>query len=193
MTSTSFYSESELAELGLAGVGENVRVSRYARMYGAGRISIGNNSRIDDFCVLSAGEGGISIGSYVHIAVMVTLIGSGRITIGDFVGLSGRVSVYSSTDDFSGDVMTGPMVPPDYRRFDSRPVIIGRHAIVGTGSVILPGVEIGEGAAIGALSLVKTHVDEFTVVAGVPAVRVKARSRALLETEAAMQRATRGR
>ena len=39
------------------------------------------NSRIDDFCVLSAGEGGIEIGDYVHVAVFCMLIGAGKIKL----------------------------------------------------------------------------------------------------------------
>lgn len=65
----SFYSTKELVELGFAEVGQNVFISRKASFYGIERISIGNNVRIDDFCVLSAGEGGINIGNYIHITV----------------------------------------------------------------------------------------------------------------------------
>ena len=66
------------------------------------KISIGNNVRIDDFCVLSAGSGGIEIGNYIHIAVYMSLIGAGKITLCDFSGISSRVAIYSSNDDYSG-------------------------------------------------------------------------------------------
>lgn len=46
---TSFYSEDELKSIGLKTYGENVLISRFARIYGAKNISIGNNVRIDDF------------------------------------------------------------------------------------------------------------------------------------------------
>ncbi|MBT3210423.1 MAG: acyltransferase, partial [Planctomycetaceae bacterium] len=65
----SFYSMEELQTLGLASFGKDVKISRKASIYNPGQISIGNHVRIDDFCVLSAGEGGIEIGDYVHIAV----------------------------------------------------------------------------------------------------------------------------
>ena len=55
--------------MGFASVGQNVQISDKASFYGASRITLGNNVRIDDFCVLSAGIGGIAIGNYIHIAV----------------------------------------------------------------------------------------------------------------------------
>lgn len=165
----SFYSESELAELGLTHFGQNVRLSRRASLYGAPRISIGDNSRIDDFCVLSAGEGGIEIGAYVHLGAMVSLIGRGKIAIGDLSTLSGRVSVYSSSDDYSGVYMTNPTVPEHLTGVEHRDVLIGRHVIVGSGSVLIPGAIIENGVAVGALSLVRDRLSADSIYAGVPA------------------------
>ena len=182
----AFLSRQALRRLGFAAIGVNVLVSDKASIHGASRIALGNHVRIDDFCVLSAGEGGIRIGSYVHVACQCTLIGKGRIELEDFSNLSGRVAVYSSTDDFSGTGMTNPMVPLEYRRVTDAPVRIGRHAILGTGAVVLPGVTIGEGAAVGALTLVRDSLEPFTIYAGTPARRIGERSRALLKLEAKM-------
>lgn len=178
-----FYSDEELAAIGLAFVGKNVRLSRCASIYGAGRIWIGDNSRIDDFCVLSAGEGGIYIGRHVHIAVHASVMGQAQIILEDFVGVSGRVSIYSSSDDFSGEFMTGPTVPAEFTNVMSKPVRIGRHVIVGAGSVILPGTTCEEGSAIGALSLVKGCVEKSSIYVGVPARRVSARRTELFQIE----------
>src|SRR5262249_49421844 len=101
----------------------------------------------------------------------------------DFAGLSGRVSVYSSNDDYSGAALTGPTVPDHLRQVTDAPVVVGRHAIVGAGSVVLPGVTIGIGAAVGSITLVREDVDEFTTVVGAPARRVGTRGRDLLELE----------
>ena len=51
-------------------------------------------------------------------------------------------------------------------------IIIDNDAWLGTGSVIMPGVKIGEGAIVGANSLVRTDVPPFTVVGGVPAKKI---------------------
>lgn len=182
MLSPSF-SREELAQLGFMHVGQDVRISRKMSVHNAPNVSIGDFTRIDDFCVISAGEEGIEIGSYVHIAVGVSLIGKGKIKIGDFVSLSSRVAVYSSNDDYSGEHLTGPIVDGRYTGITSAPVTIGKHAIIGSGSVILPGVTIGDGVAVGALSLINGDCQPFKIYGGVPARILKDRSTRLLELE----------
>jgi acetyltransferase-like isoleucine patch superfamily enzyme len=179
----SFYTDEEVRNLGFAYVGKGAKISRSASFYGLSYISIGDFSRIDDFCVLSAGEAGINIGRNVHVAVFTLLIGKGHICLGDFSGLSSRVSVYSNNDDYSGAYMTGPTLPAEYTNVTVRPVVIGRHVIIGSGSVVLPGTTLGEGAAVGALSLVNSDCDPFGVYVGTPARKVKERKRNLLQLE----------
>src|SRR5258706_310368 len=128
--------------------------ARKTSIYGASRIALGSDVRIDDFCVLSAGAGGIRMGSYIHIAVYCSLIGRGAIEIGDFSNFSSRISIYSSNDDYSGAAMTNPMVPEEFTGVQHAPVTIGRHVIVGSGAVILPGAVLEEGVAVGAVRLV---------------------------------------
>lgn len=176
-------SASEIGSLGFAEVGENVLISDRASFYNCERITIGDNVRIDDYCVLAAGEGGINIGSYVHIAVASTLIGAGRITMSDFSGLSSRVSVYSSNDDYSGATMTNPTVPRKYTGVVHADVFLGRHVAVGSGSVILPGVTLEDGVAVGALSFIRRDCKAFGIYSGHPARRVSERKRDLLELE----------
>jgi dTDP-4-amino-4,6-dideoxy-D-glucose acyltransferase len=180
----SFYSDTELREMGFEHIGVNVKISRHSSLHGIARISIGDYSRIDDFTVISAGEGGVRIGRFVHIAVMCSLIGKGDIEIHDFANLSSRVSVYSSSDDYSGAFLTNPTVPVEYLNVDSKPVYIGRHCIIGSGSVVLPGSNLRDGVAVGALSLVKGTLEEFTIYSGCPVRPLKSRSRHLLELEA---------
>ncbi len=180
----SFYSQHELMGLGLSKVGTNVLISRKASLYGAGNIRIGNNVRIDDFCVLSAGDGGIVLGNYIHIAVFCLLIGKERMELQDFCGLSSRVAVYSSSDDFSGDALTNPMLPPSLTNVKSKPVLLQKHVIVGSGSVILPGVTLAEGVAVGALSVIRKDCHPFSIYCGNPARKTGARSQKLKMLEA---------
>ena len=109
---TSYYSQSELECLGLKSYGRNVFISRYTRFYGVDRISIGDNVRIDDFCVFC---GDVSIGSYIHIAPFCALYGEYGIRLDDYSGLSARVTVYSAIDDFSGEWAVGPMLDESIR------------------------------------------------------------------------------
>jgi len=172
--------------MGFSHVGENVRLSDKASYYNCKNIVIGDHVRIDDFCVLSAGVGGIEIGSYIHIAVYSSLIGAGKIELRDFSNISSKVAIYSSNDDYSGTSMTNPMVPDEYTNVSHADVIIGRHVIVGSGSVVLPGVTLDTGVAVGALSLVTRNCEAFGIYSGVPAKRIKERKRDLLELEGLM-------
>ena len=178
-----YLTKQQIAAMGFGAVGKNVLLSYRASFHNPAGITIGDNVRIDDFCVLSAGAGGIRIGSYVHIAVYTSIFGAGAVVIEDFANLSSRVSIYSSSDDYSGVTMTNPMVPDQYKAVKHAPVQVGRHVVIGSGSVVLPGVRLAEGVAVGALSLVRDSCGPFTSWAGVPARQIGERSRALLRLE----------
>jgi len=166
VANSGFLSREEIQAIGFARVGENVSIDQTARFYDARRISIGSHVRIDAYSVLSAGAEGIVIGSHVHISVYVFLTGAARIELHDFSGLSARVTVYSSNDDYLGDALTGPTVPVELRNVTDAPVTIGKHVVIGAGSVVLPGVTISEGACVGALSLIKKDIPPYQIVAG---------------------------
>lgn len=176
---SSYYTEKELEELRLKSFGKDVLLSRKCSIYSPERISIGDNVRIDDFCILS---GDITIGNHVHIAAGCMLFGGKLgIVIEDFAGLSSRCAIYAESDDYSGGYLTNPTLPLECRNIIGGKVIIGKHVIVGTGCSVLPKVEIGEGAAIGSMSLVNKSLDEWGCYAGIPCRRIKDRSRDLLK------------
>jgi galactoside O-acetyltransferase len=79
--------------------------------------------------------------------------------------------------------MTGPTLPAEFTRVRHADVFIGKHVIVGSGSVILPGVRLEDGVAVGALSLISRNCEAFGIYAGNPARRIKERKRDLLELE----------
>ena len=85
------YTDSELREMGFASLGKNVLISRLARIYGASKMSLGDNIRIDDFVILS---GKITIGSFVHIGAFASITGgSAGVSIGDFCGMSSQSKI----------------------------------------------------------------------------------------------------
>lgn len=179
----AYMTEAEIAAVGFASTGKDVRLSRKASFYNPANICIDDFARIDDFCILSAGAGGIRIGKYVHVGCYSALIGQGSIVLDDFSGVSGRVSIYSSSDDYSGNFMCHATIPDEYRNVHTGDVILKKHSIIGAGSVILPDVVIEQGVVVGALSLVKENCAEFGVYTGIPAKRTKDRSRTLLDIE----------
>lgn len=179
----AWLTNEKIKEMGFACFGKNMMLSDKASYYNCGNIRLGDSVRIDDFCVLAAGQGGVEIGCHVHIAVYCSIIGREKIKIEDFSGLSSRVSVYSSSDDYSGAAMTNPTVPPEFTNVRHAEVKIGRHVIVGAGSIVLPGVTLEEGVAVGALSLVRKDCKAFGIYMGSPAKRIGERKRDLLEIE----------
>lgn len=177
----SFYSVEELKEIGFKSIGEKVFISRKASIYGADKITIGNNVRIDDFCILS---GNITIGNYVHIAAFCALFGGqSGIEFGDYTGLSSRSAIYAESDDYLGEAMTNPMIPDEYRKIEGGKVIFEKHVLVGTGCTVLPGVVIQEGTSVGSMSLINKSLDSWGVYIGIPCKKVKERSKNLLKLE----------
>lgn len=178
---SSFYTEEELKEIGFKSYGENVLISKKTSIYGANNMVIGNNVRIDDFCILS---GKIFIGDYVHIAAGVYLFaGEYGIVCEDYTGVSSRSAIYAASDDYSGDYMTNPTVPDEFRNVTGGPVILKKHALIGTGCTVLPNVVIGEGTSVGSMSLINKSLEPYKICFGIPAVPKKDRSKKLLEYE----------
>lgn len=176
----SFLSREELQKMGFSQVGSNVMISRKASFYSPHLMRIGDHVRVDDFCILS---GKIELGSYIHISAYTALYGLYGIQVGDFVTISGRNFIYSQNDDYSGSFMTNPMVPKKYTNITGGLVRIEKHAIIAAGCIILPDLTIGEGACLGAMSLLKTDAEAWMVYAGVPAKIKGARKREILEQE----------
>jgi len=181
---SSFFETDELLDLGLKFIGREVKISRHATFYGNENISVGDYSRIDDYCILSAGDGGeIRIGEHVHVAAGVHLYGAAAIIISDYVGLSSGCKVYSVTDDYSGEYMTNPTVPDRYRNVISKRITLSKHSLIGAGTILLPGAILAEGTSVGAMSLVTKELEPWGIYVGIPVRKIKNRSKRLLEFE----------
>ena len=171
----AYLTQKELHNLQFKEIGENVLISDKASLYNCKNISIGSNVRIDDFCILSAGAHGIIIMDNVHIACYVSIIGQEKISIGNYCGISARTSIYSSSDDYSGEFLFGPTVNENLKNVTNKPVTISDFSIVGANSVIMPGVELGIGSATGAYTFINKSLDPWSVYVGVPAKKIKNR------------------
>jgi len=178
-----YFDHNELKGLGLKSLGAEVKISKTTKIYHPERIEIESNVRIDDFCLLSPGKEGIKLGNYVHISAYCGLVGKARIELKDFVGLSSRVYLYSSSDDYSGLSLTNPTVPNEYTDVESETIVIGKHVILGTCATVLPGVTIGSSSAIGAYSLVNNDIPEGVIAVGQPCVEIRKRDLKHLELE----------
>lgn len=177
----AFLSEEYLVNLGFKRLGNNVKISDKASIYNPELIEIGDNSRIDDFCVIS---GQVSLGRNVHIAVFCNIAGGEKgITIDDFSGLAYGCHVFTQSDDYSGRTLTNPTVPDKYKQETKAPVSIKRHSIVGSCSIVLPGITLEEGTSVGAMSMITKSTEPWSIYFGIPAKRLKARKRDILKLE----------
>lgn len=110
----AYLTQQQLKALGFKSLGKNVKISDKASIYDAERIEIGDNSRIDDFCVVS---GGISLGRHVYIGPQCLLAGGEKgIVMEDFVTLAYGVRVFTQSDDYTGETMTNSTVPRKYKK-----------------------------------------------------------------------------
>lgn len=179
---SDYLTRGALEALGFRRLGENVLVHSTAVLTFCEKISLGSNIRIDPYVVISA-SGDVVIGDNVHLAAHCNLSGRSVIELADFCGLSNGVYVFSSSDDYKGHALSNPTVPASYRAVECASVRIGRHVVVGAGTVILPGADLCDGVAVGALSLVNRRLDSWTIYAGVPVRRLRNRSREILSLE----------
>lgn len=177
----AYLTHEQLLAMNFKRLGTNVKVSDKASIYNSESIEIDDNSRIDDFCVIS---GKVKIGRYVHLAPFCLLAGGTEgITMEDFSGCAYHVQIFSQSDDYSGHTMTNPTVSKKYKNETKKAVHIGRHVIIGTSSIVFPGVYLAEGCSVGALTLVNKTTLPWGIYVGNPARRVKDRSRELLTLE----------
>ena len=147
-----------------------------------GRISIGSNTHIRGFLQIFTQSGEIEIGNHCYIGEYSKIWSAKHIMIGDRVLISHNVNIH---DNISHPV-DAVSRHSDYLRilgisqmqastFDLKPnpIVINNDAWIGFNSIILKGVTIGEGAIVGAGSVVTKDVPDWAVVAGNPAKIIK--------------------
>lgn len=177
----AYLTQEQLEKMNFQSLGKNVKISDKTSIYCPESISIGDNSRIEDLCLI---KGPLIIGRYVHIPPFCLLSATKEpIIIGDFSTLAYKVSIFTSTDDYSGESMVNSLIPEAYKKVSHGIVDIRQHVIIGTGSVIMPGVSIGEGCSFGAMTFVNKSTAPWGVYAGIPAKRIKDRKKDLLKYE----------
>lgn len=79
--------------------------------------------------------------------------------------------------------MTNPMVPEKFRNVEKACVIMEKHAILGSGCTVMPGVTVGEGTAVGSMSFVNRSLEPWSMYVGIPCRKIKERRRDLLAME----------
>ncbi|PRZ45998.1 galactoside O-acetyltransferase [Tritonibacter scottomollicae] len=180
-TDMAYLTQAQLDTMGFASLGHDVKISDKASIYNAEQMTLGDHTRIDDFCVVS---GCVTTGRNVHIAPLCLVAGgTPGIEFSDFSGLAYGVKIFAQSDDYSGATMTNPTVPAAFKSETKARVSLGRHVIVGANAVVAPGVSLADGTAVGAGSVVLASSAPWSIMAGVPAKHIKTRSSDLLALE----------
>lgn len=143
----------------------NVKTFEYTKIIGIENIEFGNYVIIDDFAFIYAKEK-IKIGDFVHIASFTSISGGGKLVMGSFSGLSSGCRIITGSDDFKGNGFGNPSVAEKFRNNYVGIVEIGKFAIIGANSVILPDVKIGEGATVSAGSVVSKNIEPWGIYIG---------------------------
>ena len=175
----AYYSDNELKDLGFKKIGNNVKISDKASIYNHDQIEIGDNSRVDDFCIIS---GKIKIGRNVHITPTCLIAGGEKgVILEDFTTLAYGVQIFTQSDDYSGTTMTNSTIPKEFKNEYMKEVIIKQFSIIGAGSIVMPGVVLEEGTSIGAMSLVLKSTEAWGIYIGNPCKKLKDRKRDLIK------------
>jgi len=162
-------------------MGKNVLIDVDVVIWNQKNLSVGDYSHIDTNVKIEAGHS-VKIGKYVHIASNVLLQGGSSLTIADYADVAAGSLIYSAVNHYTdGETDTyyemSSCAPADKQFIRQAPVRIERSAFIGLNSVVMPGVTVGEGAIVGACSLVNRDVPPYKIVVGSPAEPIKERPR----------------
>ncbi len=164
-----------------------IRLDNPDTIVGRKYLTIGKNCIIHGTFIFESEEGKIEIGNHSYIGAS-TFISKSSISIGDNVTIAWGCTIYDhdshslnhidrrkDIDDELRDIRNGDsfILNKDWSKVKSKPIIICDDVWIGMNSIILKGVTIGEGAIVGAGSVVTKDIPAWTVVAGNPAKIVK--------------------
>ncbi len=144
----------------------NIKIFKPYTILGFENIEWGSNIIIDHYVTIDARKQKIKFGNYIHIPLYSSITGAGGFVMGNFSTLSHGVRVITSSDDFTGWGFGNPTIPSEFRNIKNAPITIGDFCAIGAETVILPGVEIGQGASVGANSTITKSLLPWTVYAG---------------------------
>ncbi len=143
--------------------GKNCKISNKVIFLGAKNIYLGNNVRIDDYCIINGLDGYIKISDNTKIGSFCYLLGSAGITIGKDCNISQGVKIYSKSNNYKVRSITQYL----------KKVKISNNVIIGSNSVLLPGADIGEECRIGALTLISKKIKKKTLTYGKITKKIK--------------------
>jgi acetyltransferase-like isoleucine patch superfamily enzyme len=149
MSENIFFDLKRLKYLGVGAiVGKTVRVRKPEE------VIIGDGCIIDDFTYISCAT---VLGKHCHIGPNVTISGGdSKVTMGDFVGISAGCSIHAASSDYVIASLDMPSVPKELRFGGfGEEIIFGDHVLLGSHTVVMPGVHLPIGVATGAHTILR--------------------------------------
>jgi acetyltransferase-like isoleucine patch superfamily enzyme len=144
-------------------------------------IQIGENTHIRGQLYTFPSGGNITIGNYCYVGQSTKIWATEKIQIGNRVLIAHEVNIFDHLthpidpkerhEHYKTIITSG--FPKDIKNLGEKPVIIEDDAWICAKSIILPGVTIGQGAIVGAGSVVTKDVEPYTIIAGNPAKFIK--------------------
>jgi len=151
--------------------GEGIEIRQGVTIINASRLETPGPLRIETGCMLhcggnswSNGEGYIRFGKGCWLAQNNVLYGAGGLEFGDYAGTGPGVMIFSSRDNYGMEHAHKPHIVHHFAK-----VTIGSYVRIFSGSIVGPGVTIGDGAVIGANSVVLDDIPSWSIAAGSPA------------------------
>lgn len=148
------------------GRGSRIRCNVRVDVFPYNDFYMGERSIVEDFTVINNGVGEVLIGDNTIIGIGNVIIGP--VEIGNNVMLAQHIVVSALNHNYRN-----VDISPKEQGVDCKRVIIADNVWIGANSVITAGVNIGKHAVIGAGSVVTKNVPAYSVVAGNPATVIK--------------------
>jgi acetyltransferase-like isoleucine patch superfamily enzyme len=149
-------------------IGKDTKIYEYARLIKEEMIEIGDGTQIDDFAFIFGGAG-VKLGRYCHVCSFVSIIGGGELITGDYVGMAAGCRIITGSHQHGSGMRMVSNVPIEQQDICRGKIVLGRDVFIGSNAIIYPNITIGEGAMIGAGSLVTKDVEPWTINVGYPA------------------------
>ncbi len=165
--------------------GPGIEIRQGTTIINPDRLHTRGDLRIEADCFFHCGgnawsgnQGYIKIGRGCWFAQKALLYGAGGIEIGEYSGIGPGSMIFSSRDDYSMEHARKPHIVHTYGK-----VTIGSYVRMFAGCIVSPGVTIGDGAVIGAGSVVLNDIPPWTIAAGTPARALRPRDKDSVQTK----------
>lgn len=173
------HSDTKMNTYALKFIGQHTTIFGWVKFIRPENIWVGDNARIEDFTMIAGGRGDnlTIIGDHCRVCCYSSILGNAGVTLVGYVGISPGCRLFSTSEAYVEPTLAGPTVMQKYRIQESGRILMERFTLLGANCVVLPGVTIGEGASVGACSLVKEDIEPWTLNAGVPTRQIKKRDK----------------